>query len=41
VPTIRDGRSDGFHGATARVAIILTGIVTGLLLRFIQIAANL
>ena len=29
------------EGMTARVAIILTGIVTGLLLRFIQIAAHL
>jgi hypothetical protein len=29
------------EGMTARIAIILTGIVTGLILRFIQIAANL
>jgi hypothetical protein len=29
------------EGMTARIAIILTGITTGLLLRFIQIAANL
>ncbi len=29
------------EGTTARVAIILTGIVTGLLLRFIQLAAHL
>ena len=29
------------EGMTARIAIILTGITTGLLLRFIQLAANL